>query len=168
MKKLFYILLSALLVGTSCIDPSPEPNKLPRATQSGKNTFGCLVNGKVWVTSTSTDAMAFYQDGVLQISADLDGNGRDRGITMVVMGGLTQESSYDLANNPKTEAIIGWRNSSANCTYDRDKTLSGQLTITKLDQVKYIIAGVFEFTTFVSGCDTIKVTDGRFDLLYAP
>jgi len=28
--------------------PDPEP-ELPPITHEGKNTFGCLVNGKVWV-----------------------------------------------------------------------------------------------------------------------
>lgn len=165
MKKIAYLLLAVLI---NCeYDPELSSNalKLPYATQTGRNTFGCLVNGKAWMPHASTDAIAFYQAGVLQISADISG-GNDRGITMIVLGGLTQGASYDLANNPKAEAIIGWRNSSRHCVYDRNNTFSGQLTITKLDQVRYIISGLFEFKSFVSDCDTVRVTDGRFDFFY--
>lgn len=40
---------------------------------------------------------------------------------------------------------------------------SGTLTITRLDQQAGIIAGTFSFTLAQPGCDTIKVTQGRFD-----
>ena len=46
------ILTLALL--QSCDDSVTELEKLPPATQTGKNTFGCLVEGKAWVTKTST------------------------------------------------------------------------------------------------------------------
>ncbi len=171
MKKLFYFLIFILL--TSCescddiINPKTELEKLPPATQQGKSTYGCLVNGKAWVTRTSTDALADYQSGVLQISAGIDETNRDQGITLAVLGGITQGLTYSLANNPKCEAVFGWIKTSVTCSYDGDKTLNGKLTITKLDQVNLIISGLFEFNTFTPGCDSIKVTDGRFDLLYA-
>jgi len=41
--------------------------------------------------------------------------------------------------------------------------LDGQLTLTRLDEQAGIIAGTFEFTIAKPGCDTIRVTDGRFD-----
>lgn len=55
-------------------DPKPktELEKLPPATQEGKHTFGCLVDGKAWVTRVSTDAVSFYQEGVLSITAAND------------------------------------------------------------------------------------------------
>jgi Family of unknown function (DUF6252) len=171
MKKLFHILLSIFLICASCEnDPSPnsELAKLPPATQSGKNTFGCLVNGKAWVTRTTTDALAFYQSGVMQISADINEKNRKQYLDLITLNGLTQGAVYDLSNDPEYEAKFSWVLPSGICFYEEENTLSGQLTITKLDQVKYIVSGLFEFTTVVSGCDTIKVTDGRFDLLYAP
>ena len=53
------------------------------------------------------------------------------------------------------------------CTYDIDGTISGRLSISTLNESKVIIAGTFEFVTVTPGCDTIIVTDGRFDVLYA-
>jgi hypothetical protein len=39
----------------------------------------------------------------------------------------------------------------------------GTLTIIRLDLTKGIIAGTFEFTLAKPGCDTIRVTNGRFN-----
>ena len=40
-------------MGSSCnkneIPPTDNPPQLPPETQTGANTFGCLVNGKVWL-----------------------------------------------------------------------------------------------------------------------
>ncbi|MDO7874291.1 hypothetical protein Q5H93_06065 [Hymenobacter sp. ASUV-10] len=41
--------------------------------------------------------------------------------------------------------------------------LTGQLTLTRLDEQAGIISGTFDFTIAKPGCDTIRVTDGRFD-----
>src|SRR6187549_3627890 len=108
MKRFFYMVIFILLTGCeSCddiINPKTELEKLPAATQTGKSTFGCLVNGKAWVTRTTTDALADYQSGVLQISAGIDETNRDQGITLVILSGLAQGLSYDLTNDPQYEA----------------------------------------------------------------
>jgi hypothetical protein len=41
---------------------------------------------------------------------------------------------------------------------------SGILTITKFDLTNRILSGTFQFTLFKAGCDSIKVTQGRFDM----
>ncbi len=155
---------SCNLFGT---DPKSELEKLPPATQQGKNTFGCLVNGKAWVTRTSTDVTSFYQSGALQVSAGIDESGRDQGISLILLNSVVQGASYDLTNDPQYQSSFSWIKSPMICFYEAENTLIGNLTITKLDQTNLIIAGRFEFTTVVSNCDTIRVTDGRFDLLYA-
>ena len=35
----------------ACRERDADPNVLPPATQTGANTAGCLVDGKVWVAS---------------------------------------------------------------------------------------------------------------------
>ncbi|MDQ2770913.1 MAG: hypothetical protein M3Y54_10490 [Bacteroidota bacterium] len=39
----------------------------------------------------------------------------------------------------------------------------GMLTITRLDLQAGIISGTFSFTLYKPGCDSVCVTDGRFD-----
>ncbi len=48
--------------------PQDELSKLPPATQTGANTFSCLVNGKAWVAQTDCrlicdPAFRLYYDG---------------------------------------------------------------------------------------------------------
>jgi hypothetical protein len=49
---------------------------------------------------------------------------------------------------------------------ERLKDLSGTLTITKFDQSSFMISGLFEFTQALDECDTMRVTDGRFDVKF--
>src|SRR6266511_2638533 len=76
MKTLFFtLLISFLLLTTSCWQPQPpkpQPEVLPPLTFEGKNTFGCLVNGKVWLPHTSGAQIAFdpqYYRGDFSLSA---------------------------------------------------------------------------------------------------
>jgi hypothetical protein len=42
-------LIILLIANLHCKKSHPPPNILPAMTQEGKNTFGCMVNGEVWV-----------------------------------------------------------------------------------------------------------------------
>ena len=76
---------------------------------------------------------------------------------------------YDLANEPYEVAEFDWYGVNIpTCNYSKENTLSGTLTITHFDNVEYIISGTFEFVTATEGCDTVRVTDGRFDIPYIP
>ncbi len=77
MNKRPPILLLAALLGLSqCKKKDPDPvDQLPPATQTGANTFGCLVNGQAWTPngndSTSNYTVYYdpnYRDGTLNIS----------------------------------------------------------------------------------------------------
>ena len=39
----------------------------------------------------------------------------------------------------------------------------GHLTITRLDRAAGIVSGTFAFTLYKSGCDSVRITQGRFD-----
>jgi hypothetical protein len=161
---LFITLLSAC---EGCKDdpaPKTELEKLPPITQEGKNTFGCLVNGKAWVTETSIDAVVAYQLDILQISACLTNKDNDNCMSFYAFGDRTIETINLVGNQ---NAGIGFGDKRSNCDYPSENTLTGNLSITNLDEIKLIISGTFEFTTVTNECDTIKVTDGRFDLTYA-
>ena len=149
------------------IDLRSEFEKLPPRTKDGKNTFGCLVNGKAWVVSSTTDVTAFYQMNVFQLNAAIEEKNRHQAIGLALLGGLSEGSIYDLTNDPQSQAVFGWERVEQYCVYDIDKTTSGWLSISTLNESKAIISGTFEFVTITPGCDTLSVADGRFDLLYA-
>jgi hypothetical protein len=49
---------------------------------------------------------------------------------------------------------------------DTDTNVSGAITIVKLDKVNHIISGTFNATLIKPDCDTVKITEGRFDMKY--
>ncbi|WP_418602421.1 hypothetical protein [Hwangdonia sp.] len=68
MKKLLFVL--SLTLSLSCCNKDDNPrnpiDQLPPATQTGENTFGCLVNGEPLVITNSREQVAIYQQGQLQ------------------------------------------------------------------------------------------------------
>lgn len=57
------------LCSPQCKKTVDELSKLPPITQEGKNTFGCLVNGKAWTPENgeliiATPSVRFYYDNI--------------------------------------------------------------------------------------------------------
>jgi len=173
--KIFLLNILITFLSYGCCkksDPKPltELEKLPPATQKGKDTFGCLVNGKAWVPKTTIDADAFYQLGVLQLGGGLFGPTQFIEMGLLEVNGFRiQEGTYPLIKTANSFSNAGIETSpNTLCSYSPSDTFSGTLTITKFDRVLYIVSGLFEFSTVASGCDTLKITNGRFDIRYTP
>jgi hypothetical protein len=184
--KIFLLSLTALLLlaAASCAkkaQPSPKSDTLPPITQEGKNTFGCLVNGKVW----------------------LPGGGGQPAINPQYwkgsFGGGGQKSVYNSSNQPIIKQGVGWsiypiydtgkyyikngyaqigtlakvlggdfRDDIVNHNYDvkDEDSLKNWVHISRIDSVNRIISGTFNLFFRDPGYDTIRVTDGRFDVIY--
>ncbi|SDH78917.1 hypothetical protein [Winogradskyella thalassocola] len=163
MKKLILlILILSLLSTTSCNNDddngSNDPiDQLPDATQTGENTFGCLVNGESFVVTNSNDQVAIYQQGQLQFGG----------------GGISMIINEPFSTN--VEAVIVGRaryivdpNPQVGCHYEFEDSYEGFVIFTKIDQINYIVSGTFEFSTINDDCENINITNGRFDLQYIP
>ena len=74
---------------------------------------------------------------------------------------------YNLADR-KTNIYATYRNLKQSCDYDTDSLHNGELTISHFDSAKRIVSGRFHFTAVIKqgNCekDTIRVTEGRFDI----
>ena len=162
------LLLVALLSLTQCkkSDPTPE-SQLPAATQTGANTFGCLLNGQPWQPFGTGNYSIYYdplyRHGTINISATRPDGANDYQTITLGSDSLKSVGQYPLTILKHQEALFidtktGCRFLSGDPHYRK-----GTLTITRLDTQAGIIAGTFEFTLAKAGCDTIKVTQGRFD-----
>lgn len=69
-----------------------------------------------------------------------------------------QNTAIAIATFDDAKTNCYWRSRDSTTTYRR-----GQLTITRLDLPAGIISGTFAFTLYKPGCDSIRVTNGRFD-----
>jgi len=55
MKLLLSIIILSTILAVSCQQEEIAPPELPPITQEGANTFGCLINGEVWLPYTPRD-----------------------------------------------------------------------------------------------------------------
>lgn len=169
MRKLLLILITTFTL-CSCDKDNDKPtnpvSQLPPATQTGENTFGCLINGEPFVVSNTSNQTAIYQGGVLQIGGGIDNSIMDKRISINISAPINLNTPYDLTLFPNNLAIFV--NNGEGCYYDYDHTTSGTLTITKFDQTNFIISGTFNFSTQTNECENINITNGRFDLQYIP
>ena len=185
MKKNILLLLALSVLALQCKEDEPEVvnqlDLLPPATQTGEYTFGCLVNGQAWVPENSYYIVAMYQFNLLQLGAEVENRNTDQGLGIYIRPeepGAIEERTYDLIPEPirgatftdsfntKTGSVEG--DDGGICWYEYEDLLDGTLTITHFDTENFVISGTFEFTTVHEGCDTIRVTDGRFDTHYIP
>jgi len=177
MRNLSLLLLSLLLVQCSWLLPKKEVlPELPPPTREGNNTFGCYLNDKPWTPkgrmgTRSNLNMTYdptYNGGHLAIRAfRIEGN-REQFMT-IGLDSLTKAGIYSLSlPNKLGGAYFNDYNDHNNtaCEYNDDSNLyrKGSLTITRFDLQARVIAGTFEFTLARPGCDTVRVTDGRFDM----
>jgi hypothetical protein len=174
-KLPLYLALLTLTQCSSCKNGDPSPlAQLPPATQVGANTFGCLVNGQAWSSKTSDeygDYRVTYEPGVtLPIGGNLNiimKNASGKQAVVLGAGRIFQARTFAL-DTAAIEGVAKYINNEqaypCNWIFYYDATyLTGNLTLTRLDERAGVIAGTFEFTIFRPGCDTIRVTQGRFD-----
>jgi hypothetical protein len=160
-----------------------KKEELPPETQEGKNTFGCYINGELLVPGgggLGPIKTCYYQSiypgesgYVFQLEAkrseDNDCGLRTVTITLdsvrIVEGNTYKLGIYKIGNGngrynhypPICGDPIKFE------TFDES---SGEIYFKKFDEVNHIAAGTFWFTAVNSMGDTVKITDGRFDMKY--
>ena len=175
MKKYLFFVFPLLLLLAYCHKPpEPEPNPepdLPAATQEGKGTIGCYINGKPWVPKPY---IAISKPQFLEVVFD---EARDNffGILTRKDGSLKEQLSIFSYNTKLGNNLMVTHNYQSfdnlsnpnNCVlYYLDTTKIRNLNITKIDKEKHVISGIFEFTAINNCKDTLMITKGRFDTLY--
>lgn len=183
---LFCLLSLSVLLLTSAKcrkDKNYNPvNQLPAETQSGENTFGCLVNGVAFKPQGSNlsgpNLACTYQYIYSESSSGYFFvlNASDKkdpcNITSVGFGIdsiLLAEENYTLKNRKNGQGAGGYTvNKCYNPLFEYLTTdiINGILTIKKMDLANQIVSGTFWFNAVNAKGDTVKVSDGRFDVRY--
>jgi len=134
--KLLSWILCFLLTG--CKDCGDEPQlteieKLSPATQEGKQTLGCLVDGRAWVTNRYTAIHSFYQEGVLAINAELRSN-EIQSIFIHIYDEALSEREYALTEDiDQYSSFAGAGSYSDPCAFKTDGNHKGKLVVTHLE-----------------------------------
>ena len=166
MKKFQYlILLSSMSIALSaCIKTHVEPN-LPAATQTGAKTFGCRVNGKVWVAEAPFPLhrlTSYYYNGAICVRATLL-KGNINQTIFIYRDSVFKPGTYIL-NNSAGDRHGDLHDLNSFCNYNTDSLNTGILEMTRVDSINGIFSGRFRFRITVPGCGTVDVTEGRFDV----
>ena len=190
MKKLISIILLVLF---SCSNDDDGTNSsLPELTFDGKNTFGCLIDGEVFLPRrngyTPTPILnSFYKfDNSTSVNNNwflitADNNVLEK--TIVIEHNLfnipfIEGNTYTFGNpnngilnatyriNKKVEYIENGKNYFYYQTYQTSNDINGEITIMKLDDNENIISGIFWFDCSDSNGNIVKIREGRFDLKY--
>jgi len=164
--------------------PQCKKNKfnpsLPLITTIGANTFGCKINGKIFVPRDGRGKPGLFVQyenlGIgsgggwyLNIPAVDWASKPNSGVSIETDSLLLREGmSYPIGRNKgmvRTFYLIGTENGGVDI-YDKLETDTGSLHIQRFDQVNRILSGVFSFSATNGNGQKVYVTDGRFDLQY--
>ena len=181
---LFYGFLLNLFLCGSC-QQDDDQYALPPITQSGENTFGCIINGRVMIPRDGTGTFNLEDNGLrvfgspesldyIEIRVNDFASKKTSGIVIHIEGlhnigeyKVNESNCYQGVDSPSTTNIF--------CrVYDyKDKiyrsycsySSSGYISITKFENDQFI-AGEFycSLRNVDDSSDEIKITEGRFDL----
>jgi len=187
MMKRFYLSTVCMvsLMFMACHKEQEDcPPDLPCATQDGENTFGCYINQVAWIAQK---APYILDPSVHKLQAWLDepGYGTDHNNFLQITATSIDSSAYDFIsmtfgaitkigdinhnflNTFRIEAFLDGRSGITAGVYSIDTLSPYEIVLTKIDYDNNIISGHFSFKG-ISSIDTIRITDGRFDVKYNP
>ena len=172
MKKT--ILLVMLVFAFACDKDDHDNETLPPATQSGKGTFACYVDGKPFIDKSGGWFNCYYQlvEGEYYFSiGDNSINNLPQNIYIQTdKKRIFEGETYQLLelSDGNTYAGCGFSYSiTENYQSYTNSNYSGELTITKLDFTSHIVSGTFWFDVKhpITG-ETVEIREGRFDTLF--
>ncbi len=175
MKNLIIIFITALTLSSCDKDnDKPEIEKLPPVTQTGANTFGCLLDGQAFLPGGGTnplDCVYQYTNGGYYFA--LQGNKRDseNNLFDISVGTINlqieENNTYQLKDNQNGNAV-GRFSISGVPRFTSSNTYNGEVKITKLDKKNQIVSGTFWFDVLhpFTG-QVVKIREGRFDMEYS-
>lgn len=173
------VFIGAMMIFYACIKDQPIPDNLapvmPPLTHQGLNTFGCYVDGELFVAGGGDSywdlppLSGSYNEGdgtlLLQASRYIDGDFYDDIRIQVLF--IDSEGEYSFYS--EGDELRGYTGTGGNCNYFYDTEDYGILHVTYLNRTSNIIAGKFNANLVNVSCETdtlMKITDGRFDLKY--
>ncbi|MBO3272340.1 hypothetical protein [Hymenobacter defluvii] len=177
------VCLLSLALSLALLSCEKEPvDRLPAATQKGKNTAGFLVDGEAWLPKPSTlnpgnNPVNGYwaqttKGPILGLSFSDKSLDTPSGLSITLRGvlgpgtyPLNQEPHINLGEGRSAYGSYYRLEPAPAVRYYTGPTATGTVTLTRLDLVKHIASGTFEFTPLEDGgTRTVQITKGRFDV----
>ncbi len=177
MKQLLYTILVIMLFTNSQCTKAPatpaadNPYGLPNATQTGANVFACRINGINQTAKNSIYSIGAWMspnDDTLNVFSRITGNYFQSFTLGSIVKSRAINQSYSFENPAQTSFYYA---TDSTCIGVSSRVVEifkakGTIVYSKIDATNKIISGTFNCTLLVPGCDSIRVTDGRFDIKY--
>jgi len=150
-------------------------SNLPVPTQNGAGTLGMRVNGSQWnagIIGTSTSATHYKTQKAVQIQAEI-GSGPSNSTFNIIINNVSGKGFYNMGVlNINTGSLLDstrfWYGDDLKGSYQLSNPNLSLVTITKFDTIYNVISGTFTANLVNKKQDTLKLTDGRFDLRLDP
>lgn len=140
---------------------------LPYATTEGKNTMGCLINGEPWMPLQESflGPLIFHVPFSLSGSGNLNVQGHryHDGHNETLHMSCPSVLDEGLFSGSAVNAIVLDDNTSCGF-FELDTTYANQIEATVVDFEGEIVSGRFQMRVVNPDCDTLTITEGRFDL----
>lgn len=171
MKKIFIILFLVVIACHGDDDnPVAQIDLLPPATQTGENTFGCLLDGEAFLpgnTQNPLDCVYQFVGGEYYFSLQCN---RRIDSYLVRLGCGTEKlqiyesQTYNLEQKSEGNAYGKYFfETSLNYTTQME---TGEMTITKLDLENNVVSGTFWYDIKDQDGVVHKIREGRFDMQF--
>ena len=183
--SLLLLALFTTLIAGKCRKEKTLLEQLPPETQTGTNTFGCLVNGQVFKPGgallTGGSLTSNYQylntginGGYYFRLSGVKGSGNNQTSVGLFTDSLKIQEGlkYLLDSSEKGKVYAHYSNLTNGPTqnewfYETKKiNFGGELWIKKLDTINQIVSGTFWFDAVNANGQKVEVREGRFDVHY--
>lgn len=74
--------------------------------------------------------------------------------------------NYNVTDLPAVRARFMEYSESQRCRHEATDIIGGNINFSRIDKTNFIVSGIFEFSTVSGTCDTVQITEGRFDIKY--
>lgn len=176
---LSFLLTSVVISFSNCKKnkPATASEQLPPETQSGANTFGCLIDGQVFLPKGDPFGgpikRAQYQfvNGKQGFSVSAKNSGSNLVKSVGFQGDsiFINNGTFDLTTSNTSGVLFGsyveFQSGNIN-EFTTTIINRGQLVIKKFDTINQIVSGTFWFDANNINGQVVQVREGRFDMPY--
>ena len=159
---------------SSCNKDDPKPiaeiDKLPPATQTGANTFGCLLDGIAFIPDNLPNSKNYFYQFTSGNYYFVIGASNHKNNDLNVIRLRTEKKQIFQG---QTYDLYEWNDGNATGNYTKNNIElytthlnTGKLTIIKLDETNQIVSGTFWFDVQDINGIIHQIRNGRFDVQY--
>jgi len=186
IKMKFLQIMILFLTLSSCESCEKEQwDTMPPETQTGANTFGCYVNGELFVKEkdevsffTHPNLSASYDQSTQVLTISCTGKDKMGSIDLTVLNPVVDIKQMPLRAELRKTVILSEETDANNITWQQVDIViyemaenTGEIVLTKLDTINRIVSGRFQFqgqyfgrSLNIVGDSIVLVTNGRFDI----